>query len=173
MRKKLSKKQSAVLDELFSCEQTFSEKQVLEKHGVTEAHYRRWQNDEVFTSEFEARIESFSRQSRLLVARYATFAAAKLIVLTESANPETARKACLDIIDRIQNLVRHPRGGTEDRMRRIRRCKKSRPAPPTQFLLPSHKKSLNSSLNKIRSRPMENRVAFDAQSHNICRLQLR
>jgi hypothetical protein len=38
----------------------------------------------------------------MIIARYATSAAAKLVELTESQNPETARKACLDII----NLLR-------------------------------------------------------------------
>jgi hypothetical protein len=102
MKGRLSRKQSTILDELFNSEQNMSEQQILQKHGVNEADYRRWQSEPVFVLEFEARMEALGRRSRLLIARYASYAAAKLIALTESENQETARKACLDIIDRIQ-----------------------------------------------------------------------
>lgn len=46
----------------------------------------------------ERRLGALNRQSRLIVARYATLAAAKLVQLTESNNAEIARKAYLDII---------------------------------------------------------------------------
>lgn len=98
MKKRLSRKQSAILDELFNSEQNMSEQQILEKHGVKAADYGSWQSEPVFALEFEARMETLGRQSRLLIARYASYAAAKLIALTESSNVETARKACLDII---------------------------------------------------------------------------
>jgi primosomal protein N'' len=106
MKRRLTRKQLAVLDDLFSSDGSVSESAaggILEKHGVSAADYRRWHSEEAFSQEYEARLAALGRQSRLLIARYASYAAAKLIALTESENQETARKACLDIIDRIQN----------------------------------------------------------------------
>jgi hypothetical protein len=103
MKKRLTRKQLAVLDDLFGSDGSAGEQQILEKHEVSAAEYRRWYSEEAFAEEFEARMEALGRQGRLLIARYASYAAAKLIALTESENQETARKACLDIIDRIQN----------------------------------------------------------------------
>jgi hypothetical protein len=106
MREKLSKKQSAVLDELFDGDETIE--QILQIRNISSSMYRQWHSEPAFTDEFERRIEQLNRHSRLLIAKYSSLAAAKLVSLTDSANPETARKACLDIIDRIHK--------TEDRI---------------------------------------------------------
>jgi len=95
-RKKLSKKQLAVIDDLFSGE--LDEQAVLEKHKVNRNVYNRWLADELFVSEFDRKIMSAHRQSAVLIAKYAPLAAAKLVQLTESEKEETARKACMDII---------------------------------------------------------------------------
>jgi hypothetical protein len=95
-RKKLSKKQLAVIDDLFSGE--LDGQAVLEKHKVNRNVYNRWLADGLFVSEFDRRIMSAHRQSAALIARYAPLAAAKLVQLTESDKEETARKACMDII---------------------------------------------------------------------------
>ncbi len=95
-RKKLSKKQLAVIDDLFSGE--LDEQAVLEKHKVSRNVYNRWLADELFASEFDHKIMSAHRQSVALIAKYAPLAAAKLVQLTESDKEETARKACMDII---------------------------------------------------------------------------
>ncbi len=96
MSRKPSKKQLAVLDDLFSSELT--EQQILEKHRVSQTLFNRWRSDETFITEFDRRIELLNRNSKLLIAKYSSLAAAKLIALTESENQETARKACLDIL---------------------------------------------------------------------------
>ncbi len=101
-RKKLSKKQLAVIDDLFSGE--LDEQAVLDRHKVKRNVYNRWQTDGLFVSEFDLRIMSAHRQSAALIAKYATLAAAKLVQLTESEKEETARKACLDIIS-LQALL--------------------------------------------------------------------
>jgi len=93
---KVSKKQLAVIDELFSGE--LDEQAVLDKYGVSRTVYYRWLADESFAEQFDRHIAAAYRQSAALLARYATLAAAKLVQLTESSSPETARKACLDII---------------------------------------------------------------------------
>ncbi len=95
-RKKLSKKQLAVIDDLFSGE--LDEQVVLQKHKVNRNVYNRWLANELFASEFDHRIMSAHRQSAVLIAKYAPLAAAKLVQLTESDKEETARKACMDII---------------------------------------------------------------------------
>ena len=95
-RTKLSKKQLAVMEDLFSGE--LDEQAVLDKHKVRRSVYNRWLADGDFVEEFDRRIASAHRQSAALIARYAPLAAAKLVQLTESENQETARKACLDII---------------------------------------------------------------------------
>jgi hypothetical protein len=95
-RKRLSKKQLAVIDDLFGGE--LDEQAVLEKHRVNRNVYNGWLANELFTSEFDRRIMSAHRQSAALIAKYTPLAAAKLVQLTESEKVETARKACVDII---------------------------------------------------------------------------
>ncbi len=95
-RKKLSKKQLSVMDNMFTGE--LDEQAVLEQHKVSRNVYSRWLADGLFVSEFDRRIMSAHRQSAALIARYAPLAVAKLVQLTELNKEETARKACVDII---------------------------------------------------------------------------
>ncbi|MBW8038609.1 MAG: hypothetical protein FVQ85_01270 [Planctomycetes bacterium] len=101
-RKKLSKKQLSVMDNMFTGE--LDEQAVLDRHKVSRNVYSRWLADGLFVTEFDRRIMSAHRQSAALIARYAPLAAAKLVHLTESEKEETARKACLDIIS-LQALL--------------------------------------------------------------------
>jgi hypothetical protein len=94
--KKFTKKQLAVLDELFAGELT--EDDICKKHSVTKAQYHKWLSDERFCAEFARRIDWLNLQSQALIARYASLAAAKLVELIDSDKEETRRKACLDII---------------------------------------------------------------------------
>ncbi len=117
-RKKLSKKQLAVIDDLFSGE--LDEQAVLEKHKVSRNVYNGWLANGLFSSEFDRRIMSAHRQSTALIAKYAPLAAAKLVQLTESEKVETARRACLDIISlqaildkRIAESVESQKDGTQ------------------------------------------------------------
>jgi len=104
--KGLTKKQRAVIDDLFAGE--LDEQQILKKHKVNRRLYDKWLADENFVGEFERRLQSAHWQSKLIIARYATLAAAKLVQLTESANHETARKACLDIINYLRTVQNQP-----------------------------------------------------------------
>ncbi|MFA5554737.1 MAG: hypothetical protein WCZ89_01465 [Phycisphaerae bacterium] len=92
----LTKKQSAVIDELFKGE--LSEEQICEKYAVAPAKYRKWLSDEIFIKEFSRRIEWLNLQSQALIARYSSLAAAKLVELIDSEKDETRRKACLDVL---------------------------------------------------------------------------
>ena len=100
VRRGLRKKQLAVIEEMFTGE--LDEAAILAKHDVSRVVYNKWQNDERFTEEFDRRIISAHRQGEVLIARYATLAAAKLIRLIESDKEEVARRACLDIISRVK-----------------------------------------------------------------------
>ncbi len=97
----LSRKQLAVLDDLFADE--MGERRVLQKHEVTSAEYAKWLADEGFVTEFDRRKRHAVRQGELVVARYTAIAAMKLVALTASENQETARKACLDIMELSRN----------------------------------------------------------------------
>jgi hypothetical protein len=104
--KQLTKRQLVVIEDLFRGE--LDEQEILDKHNVSRNLYNEWQSDDNFIEQFDRRIASAYRQSAILIARYAPLAAAKLIQLTESEKAETARKACLDIIQS------DPRHGTQD-----------------------------------------------------------
>ena len=101
--KKLTKRQLAVLDALFTDES--EEQTVLKKHHVPSVLYERWLADERFTRQFEQRIAGGYRQSRIILARKAPEAARKLTQLSQKGEGETTRKACLDIIS-----LQHPAG---------------------------------------------------------------
>jgi len=124
--KKLSKKQLAVLDELFNGE--LDEQAVLDKYNVSRNQYYKWLTDKNFTEQFDRRIAASYQQSAALIARYATLAAAKLVQLTESENQETARKACLDIISRQQDTQRQTSNACPERSRRERQATSDEPA---------------------------------------------
>ena len=100
----LNKKQLTLIDALFSSGMT--ESQALSRNKVRRSTYRRWLVDQVFIEELNFRVESAQLQSELILARYSPFAAAKLLELTESEKEETARKACLDIIELSAKKVR-------------------------------------------------------------------
>ncbi|MFH1614667.1 MAG: hypothetical protein ABIG61_06260 [Planctomycetota bacterium] len=92
----LTKRQRAVVHDLFNSQ--MDEMEVLAKHGLSLRIYRKWLENERFRQELEFYIEANRRQSRLIIARYAPFAAAKLVELAESSSGETSRKACMEII---------------------------------------------------------------------------
>lgn len=94
--KKLTKRQLAVLEGLFTGES--DEQTVLRRNAVPQPLYEKWLADEQFTRQFEQRIASGYRQSRIVLARNAPDAARKLVKLAAKGEGETARKACLDII---------------------------------------------------------------------------
>ncbi len=95
-KKKLKKRQLAVINDMFSGE--LDEKGVLSKYKLSKNVYNKWLADEQFVAEVARRAANARLQSEVLIARYSLLAAAKLVQLTESTKEETARKACLDII---------------------------------------------------------------------------
>lgn len=92
----LTKRQRAVIEDLFTSE--LEEQAVLEKHHVSPSLYHQWLANDRFLERFEQRIAQAYRTGRIILARYATLAATRLVELTDCEKEETARKACLDII---------------------------------------------------------------------------
>jgi hypothetical protein len=95
-QKRLTQRQLAFLNDLFSSD--LEEDEVLSKHGVRRSTYNRWLLDAVFLKRFRQHLNGARRRSELLMARYTSLAAAKLVELTTSGKGETARKACIDIM---------------------------------------------------------------------------
>jgi hypothetical protein len=102
--KRLSKKQLSVIEDLFVGQ--LDEQAILDKHEVSRAVFVKWQVERRFVEEFNRRIAALNRQGELIIARYAPLAAAKLVGLTESQSQETARKACIDIIEFPKQVVK-------------------------------------------------------------------
>jgi hypothetical protein len=94
---KLNKRQRMLLDELFAG--TISEQEVLDKYRIGRSVFAKWLNEPVFLRALHGRIAAAYHQSSILLARHATAAANRLISLTESNKPDTARRSCLDIIE--------------------------------------------------------------------------
>jgi len=95
-QKRLSKRQLAVIDELFAG--GMDEAEVLQRYKVSTRLYREWLADELFTGELKFRIDSARRAGELIIARYTPVAAVKLVGLIDSKKDETVRRACLDIM---------------------------------------------------------------------------
>lgn len=93
---RLTKRQVEVLDALFV--EGTTEGGVLAEHEISSNVYRKWLSDKSFMEEFEFRMQSAHRQGQLVVAKYASFAALRLVDLMNTGKGETARKACLDLM---------------------------------------------------------------------------
>ena len=109
--KYLNKKQSGVLTDLFTGQ--LDEEEVLEKWKVMRATYSRWHKTANFAAEYKKRLKQANRKSELIIARFAPVAASKLVELTQSEKEETARKACLDVINHSRGKAKKSSDGKE------------------------------------------------------------
>lgn len=100
--KPLNAKQLAVIDDLFERKK---KQEILEKHNISRKLYYRWLSDENFKRWLDMLIEWEYRLNEMILAREARQAVTNLMKLTESKQPETARKACIDIITMRTNLL--------------------------------------------------------------------
>ena len=82
---RLSKKQQKVLDDLFAGD---DEQAVLARHKVSRNVYNKWQKGKNFAAEFQRRLAALNRQSKLIIAKYAALAAAKLVDIAAAAAEE-------------------------------------------------------------------------------------
>jgi hypothetical protein len=92
----LTEKQLAVIDDLF--DGSLDDDAIIQKHGITADVFYDWLCDDLFKYQLDAKIRHSRTHAEMILAKYAPFAAARLIALTDSEKEETARKACLDII---------------------------------------------------------------------------
>jgi hypothetical protein len=95
--KYLTTKQRQVIEDLFTGK--FNEDEVLQKWHVTKRTYCRWHQQENFAAEYDRRLKLSHRQSELVFANWASTAASRLANLTSAEKEETARKACVDVIN--------------------------------------------------------------------------
>lgn len=103
-------RQMGFVEDLF--EKGESVEDLKKKYRVGPTEFQYWLKDKRFIKEIRRRIWWAYQQSEIMVSRYTVVAAAKLVELTGSENPETARKACLDIISLLrlqqrQKVIRH------------------------------------------------------------------
>ncbi|MHC4061999.1 MAG: hypothetical protein ACYSUC_07570 [Planctomycetota bacterium] len=110
-RKQLTKRQLAVIEDMFAG--GADEQAVLDKHKVSRNLLSRWLAEDILAEELDRRLQWLNLQSELIIARYKSLAAARLVQLTESEKEETARKACLDIISLPKLADKRPERPTE------------------------------------------------------------
>ncbi len=96
-KKCLNPRQLAVIEDLFAGES--DEIAVLKQHNVSRTLYNQWLADPAFTEQFDLLVAGAYRRSAFQIARNAKEAADELLKLARSDKGETARKACLDIIN--------------------------------------------------------------------------
>lgn len=106
--KKLHKKQLDVIEDLFNVD--LLEQEVLDKHSISRNLYNKWLADAGFIEQLDRRIADSYRRSALMLARQAPLAVSRLVGLTGSKQQETARKACLDIIQSDTGLRERQQG---------------------------------------------------------------
>ena len=94
--KRLSSRRLTLVEDLSAGD--LDEQQVLDRHDVGRQIYYRWLGDRQFVEEVNQRVAGAYRRRSSPIARNARWAAATLVRLANSETPETARKACLDII---------------------------------------------------------------------------
>ncbi len=93
----LTQEQLEIIDDLF--ELGGDENAVIQKHNIDRKVFRGWLAEKEFADCVADRLKSSKLHSEILLSRYASFAASKLIQLCQSENQETSRKACLDILN--------------------------------------------------------------------------
>lgn len=108
----ITKKQVEFIDKIF--EEGLTESEALEKLNIKDFSYRKWLKDDGFQAEMDYRMESAKRQGEILIARHSGYAAAKLIQLANSEKEETARKACLDILEHGKMLSGNPQSRSDN-----------------------------------------------------------
>lgn len=97
--KPLIAKQFAVVKDLFKGE--LKEKAILQKNKLSRKLYDKWLVDETFAGRLDKRLVREYRSSEFMLARYTLVVRQRrmrLIRHRRTDKPETARKACIDMI---------------------------------------------------------------------------
>jgi hypothetical protein len=96
-KKRLSAQQLTLIEDLFAGEKEVPD--VLKKHNVSLKVFNRWLANPAFAERCDQRIAGAFHKSEVLLARRAHEAVDALLKLAKDGSGETARKACLDIIN--------------------------------------------------------------------------
>jgi predicted DNA-binding protein YlxM (UPF0122 family) len=93
----LNEQQLDVLNDLFFTDLDMGE--ILEKHKVERLAYCQWFMEEPFVLEFRRLLELKRLESKLILARYSSGIAKRMIGLAMSEDEQVARQACSDVIN--------------------------------------------------------------------------
>jgi DNA-directed RNA polymerase subunit N (RpoN/RPB10) len=116
MGKSLTKIQEKFLSRIFAGE---DENNVLESLGIPQFTYRRWLKSEKYQKMLEQKIEDCQRQAQIMISSFKTVAAAKLIGLVSCDKEQTARQACLDVLQMDSLLPKTAKGETTDEFNKL------------------------------------------------------
>lgn len=108
----LSKKQKEVVREMY--EQQLSEREVLERFGLSNKVFQRWLNSEEFTDELERLCANSARETRLILSRFGPVAAVRLVELMQSEKDDVARRASLELIGKCLGSCDSELDGNDD-----------------------------------------------------------
>lgn len=101
----LSVKQKKVIQLLF---EGIAEDELFIKAAVTRRMFLTWLSQKAFVEALQSRVSAAAVRSQMIIARHCPMAVARLVNLTESTNTETARKACLDILQLTSSATPRP-----------------------------------------------------------------
>ena len=101
--KQLTKKQLAVIEDLFNGQ--VSESEILKRNNISRFLFHKWLADENFIREFDNRIIVERMRNNANITRNVSNAIKHLKEMSEKMEGETARKACLDIIALEKEIV--------------------------------------------------------------------
>ncbi len=103
----LSVKQKKVVDELF---EGITEDELFSKALMTRSLFLTWLSQKDFIDALQSRVAVAAVRSQMMIARQSPLAVERLVALTKNENPETARKACLDILELSAKCSGEPSG---------------------------------------------------------------
>jgi hypothetical protein len=93
---KLTKKQIAALDELYS--NGGDELAVQQKFNIKYSVWQQWLDDYYFAVEIDRRLQQLQRQADIMLAKFKPMALAMLMSLCQSSSEEVSRKACVELL---------------------------------------------------------------------------
>ena len=99
--KKINKKQKDFLKEIL--DNRLPVETAMGKCKIDAAMLCQWFSSQPFTTELANRIECMTKRADMLISQHRLTAIEKLILLTNCDKEETARKACIDIIELTAN----------------------------------------------------------------------
>ena len=98
MKSKLTKLQNKIIDEIFIGEKTLDE--ILKQNKIAKKVYMGWLSNEAFREYFQQSMTNEYLSAKVLLSRYSTVAAGKIINLLSSDKPEITLKACTVVLSK-------------------------------------------------------------------------